>query len=69
MSVKASKPMGGEPAAVLTEEEARQQCRVSRTTWFRWKRAGLVPKPVIQIGRVTRYRKADIAALLEGGAE
>lgn len=49
------------PDEMLTGAEVAEYARVCEATVRRWARNGVVP--AVQIGKVTRFRRADIDAL------
>lgn len=50
------------PGEMLTTSDVAKQFRVSRTTVIRWFESGELPG--IQIGKIRRFRRADVERLL-----
>lgn len=54
------------PPDLMTEAEVRVHLRVSRSTFYRMRRAGEFPKPVLLAGSIQRSRREDIITCLAG---
>lgn len=49
---------------LLRNSDLRRELKIGRSTIWRWVAEGRLPAP-IRIGRVTAWRRSDIAALIE----
>ncbi len=50
---------------LLTDEEAQAYLKVSRSTLFRWEKEGKLK--VYRVGKLRRYRREDLDALIVSG--
>lgn len=56
------------PCRVYTAREICGLLKISRATFFVWKKAGKLPLFEVRIGRTVRYQALPIDRLLERGA-
>ncbi len=52
---------------LLSADECATLAGTSRTTWFGWQAAGLIPAAVLRHGRVVRWSRADIESWVSLG--
>lgn len=51
------------PSPLMKTGEVEQLLQVSRTTVWAWTRQGILP--AVKVGRVVRYRRDDVIALMD----